>query len=564
MKKQFILWSSSGLKLHSFKAMNEMRKRNMFCDITLVASNREISAHKIVLASCCPYFHAMFTGSEESRQDRITLQGVEYHALEPLIEYLYTSTITITEDNVRVLLIAANLFELTDVRDGCCSYLRTQLDARNCLGIRNFSDMHGCVKLVNYADTYIQKHFNEVIQFEEFLNLTHEQVISLISNVRISVSSEEEVYKCVRNWIRYDLIPREQYTADLMKHVRLPCLAKEYITQKVNKEPLLKGNITCKNLIIEALTHHLVPSEINTVRTIPRKPVEWPKILLVIGGHPSEAILSVEYYDFLEEKWRVAPDMPNRRSKAGLAVLNDKVYAVGGFNSVSAMRAVDVYNPARNEWSTSNRMLARRSTLGVAVLNGCVYAVGGFDNHNGLSSAEMFDPENEVWSFIASMSTRRSSVGVGVVNGLLYAVGGFDDNTRQHLSSVERYNRDTNTWQVVADMSARRSGAGVGVLNNILYAVGGRVGPMVCRSVEAYGLEKNQWKKVADMSFCRRNAGVVAHDGLLYVVGGGDGQSNLSSVEVYNPHTNSWRILDVAMIIGRSHAGVCMIVDQAM
>uniref|UniRef100_A0A1A9VXN3 BTB domain-containing protein n=1 Tax=Glossina austeni TaxID=7395 RepID=A0A1A9VXN3_GLOAU len=543
----------------SFEAMNEMRKQNLLCDVTLVAEDMEIPAHKMVLASCSPYFYAMFTGFEESRQGRITLQGVDHHALELLIEYVYTSTVEVNEDNVQVLLTAANLLQLCDVRDACCDYLQTQLDASNCLGIRDFSDMHGCVELVNYADTYIERHFNEVIQFDEFSSLTHEQVISLISNDRISVSSEEEVYECVINWIRYDRTPREQYTADLMKHVRLPFLAKEYITQKVYKEPLLEGDIICKNLIIEALTYHLLPSEINTVRPIPRKPVEWPKISLVIGGQPSKAIRSVECYDLREEKWYQAAEMPNRRCRAGLAVLGDKVYAVGGFNGSLRVRTVDVYDPATDQWSTSNSMEARRSTLGVAVLNGCIYAVGGFDGTTGLSSAEMFDPKNEVWRFIASMSTRRSSVGVGVVNGLLYAVGGYDGYTRQCLSSVERYNPEADTWYAVADMSARRSGAGVGVLNNILYAVGGHDGPMVRKSVEAYDPESNQWHSVADMSFCRRNAGVVAHDGLLYVVGGDDGDSNLSSVEVYSPETDSWRILAAAMIIGRSYAGVCMI-----
>uniref|UniRef100_A0A1B0G9D3 BACK domain-containing protein n=1 Tax=Glossina morsitans morsitans TaxID=37546 RepID=A0A1B0G9D3_GLOMM len=153
-----------------------------------------------------------------SQQNRITLQGVDYHALEILIEYVYTSTVEVKGDNVKVLLIAANLLQLIDVRDGCCDYLQTQLDASNCLGIRDFSHTHGYVELVNCVDTYIEKHFNEVRQFEECLNLTHEQVISLIGNDGISVSSEEEVYECVINWIRYDPTPREQYTADLMKH----------------------------------------------------------------------------------------------------------------------------------------------------------------------------------------------------------------------------------------------------------------------------------------------------------------------------------------------------------
>lgn len=58
----------------------------------------------MVLASCSPYFYAMFSGSdfEESRQDKITVQGVDFHALQLLVEYVYTSAVDVTEDNVQV------------------------------------------------------------------------------------------------------------------------------------------------------------------------------------------------------------------------------------------------------------------------------------------------------------------------------------------------------------------------------------------------------------------------------------------------------------------------------
>lgn len=49
---------------------------------------------------------------------------------------------------------------------------------------------------------------------------------------------------------------------------------------------------------------------------------------------------------------------------AGLAVVNDKVYAVGGFNGSLRVKTVDLYDPTTDTWSCATSMEARRSTLG--------------------------------------------------------------------------------------------------------------------------------------------------------------------------------------------------------
>lgn len=547
----------------AFDVMSVMRKQNLLCDVILIADGVEIPAHKMVLAACSPYFYAMFTSFEESKQERITLQGVDAHALQLLVEYVYSSEVQVTEDNVQVLLPAANLLQLTDVRDACCVFLQAQLHPTNSLGIRAFADLHGCLELLSQAEGYIEQHFPEVVECEEFLTLSAQQVARLISSDRLTVPSEEKVFECVIGWVSSDLESRQCHLAELMEHVRLPLLSQEYLVQRVEEEPLLKANHQCKDYLIEALKYHLLKGEqkvlFKTPRTKPRQPVGLPKVLLVVGGQAPKAIRSVECYDFKEERWFQAAEMPTRRCRAGLAVVAGKVYAVGGFNGSLRVRTVDTYDPSRDYWSSCTSMEARRSTLGVAVLGGCIYAVGGFDGSTGLNSAEVYDPRTHEWQLMAPMSTRRSSVGVGVVQGLLYAVGGYDGASRQCLSSVECFNPEMNTWTTVSEMSARRSGAGVGVLEGILYAVGGHDGPLVRKSVEAYNPETNSWMPVADMALCRRNAGVVAMNCLLYVVGGDDGSSNLSSVEVYSPKTDSWSMLPASMGIGRSYAGVAII-----
>ncbi|XP_015591764.1 ring canal kelch homolog [Cephus cinctus] len=548
----------------AFDVINAMRKQNLLCDVILVADGGlEVPAHKMVLAACSPYFYAMFTSFEERDQERITLQGVDYAALELLVEYVYSAEVHVTEDNVQVLLPAANLLQLTDVRDACCDFLQAQLHPTNCLGIRAFADLHGCLELLGHADSYIEQHFSEVVEGEEFLTLASQQVAKLICSDRLTVPSEEKVFECVISWVHHDLEKRQDYLAQLMEHVRLPLLSQEYLVQRVEDEPLLKANLQCKDYLIEALKYHLLKGEqkslFKTPRTKPRQPRGLPKLLLVVGGQAPKAIRSVECYDFKEERWYQVSELPTRRCRAGLSVLGGRVYAVGGFNGSLRVRTVDVYDASADQWSACPGMEARRSTLGVAALGNCIYAVGGFDGSTGLNTAEVYDPRTHEWRMIAPMSTRRSSVGVGVVKGLLYAVGGYDGASRQCLSSVECYNPETDQWKPVPEMSARRSGAGVGVLDGILYAVGGHDGPLVRKSVEAFNPETTQWTPVSDMALCRRNAGVVALNGLLYVVGGDDGSSNLASVEVYSPRTDTWATLPTCMGIGRSYAGVAII-----
>ena len=162
-------------------------RQNLLCDVTLISDNSaEVSAHKMVLAACSPYFYAMFTSFEESKSERVTLQGVDATALQLLVDYVYTSEVHVTEDNVQVciqkmtfffkliiflrllkiifflqvLLPAANLLQLTDVRDACCDFLQGQLHPTNCLGIRAFADLHGCLELLSHADSYIEQHFS--------------------------------------------------------------------------------------------------------------------------------------------------------------------------------------------------------------------------------------------------------------------------------------------------------------------------------------------------------------------------------------------------------------------
>ncbi|RWS10322.1 Ring canal kelch-like protein [Dinothrombium tinctorium] len=552
--------------------------RPTLCDVTLITDDgRRIAGHRVVLASALPYFNAMFTGSGvlnsaccyvESSQQEIAIKNIDGQALEAIVKWCYSGTVDTNEDNVQQLLAGAKMLDCVDIVVTCSDFIKSQLHPENALGIYAFAEMLGCADLQNFSLNYIHNNFIQISSSsDEFLQLPTKRLIDIISSDFIDTGEvgEQVILSAVISWINYDLDTRKQHLPSLIEHVRFPRLPQETLIGIEDEYPLLKTDTTCKDLLIEAMKFHLCKGQIssslsNNSRFKMRSPRGKPKCLLVVGGQAPKAIRQCEFYDFSTDQWYEIPsELPTRRCRAGVAVLNGLVYAIGGFNGSLRVRTVDCYDPQANRWIPCPSMEARRSTLGVCVLNNKIYAVGGFDGSTGLQSAEVFDHVSGKWSFIASMSTKRSSVGVATLNDYVYAVGGYDGASRQCLSSVEYYNPATDSWHLIPDMSQRRSGAGVGVLDNKLYAIGGHDGPAVRKSVECYDPVTNTWMQCADMIVARRNAGVVSRDGLLFVVGGDDGQSNLASVEVYNPKMNSWTLLPQKMTIGRSYSGVCII-----
>lgn len=267
----------------AFKVMNELRSQSLLCDVTIVAEDVEIAAHRVVLAAGSPYFHAMFTGEmAESRAKRVRIKEMDGWTLGLLVDYIYTAEIQVTEDNVQALLPAAGLLQLNEVKKACCEFLSSQLHPSNCLGIRAFADLHACSQLLTQANSYAEQHFAEVVGSEEFLNLGMEQVSSLIASDKLTIPTEEKVFEAVIAWVNHDKDVRQEHLAHLMEHVRLPLLSREYLVQRVEEESLIKNSSACKDYLIEAMKYHLLPADqralMKTARTRMRTPACCPKV----------------------------------------------------------------------------------------------------------------------------------------------------------------------------------------------------------------------------------------------------------------------------------------------
>ena len=107
-------------------------------------------------------------------------------------------------------------------------------------------------------------------------------------------------------------------------------------------------------------------------------------------------------------------------------------------------------------------MLSKRCRLGVAALNGKIYACGGYDGSSFLKSVEMYDPVANKWTYVAPMNVPRSRVALVANMGNLYAIGGYDG--MKNLSTVEMYSPEKDEWAYAPSMESHEGGVGVGVI----------------------------------------------------------------------------------------------------
>lgn len=547
----------------AFEVMNVLRHSRKLCDVTLIVEEERFDVHKLVLASCSPYFKAMFTGGlRECRMDEIPLQGISPCTLSMLIDFAYTSEIHINEMNVSYLLPAATMFQMQHVVEACCTFLENQLDPSNCIGISDFANEHGCQELNKKARQYIYEHFTEVCKHEEFMQLNACQLIQLIKRDELNVNCESEVYDAVLAWVKYEERNRRPKLEQLLAGVRCVFLTPNFLRKQIQQCEILKSNQGCKDYlsrIFKDLTlHKKMPAG------VARRHPAAPLVIYSAGGYLRHSLSNMECYYPRENTWTRLEPLALPRSGLGAAMVRGLFYAIGGRNNSpdgnQDSHAVDCFDPSTNLWHTCSSMSAPRNRVGVGVIDDLIYAVGGSHGSTHHQSVERYEPTEDVWSPVTSMATRRIGVGVAVVNRLLYAVGGFDGQKR--LNSVECYTPETNSWHFVASMNTTRSGAGVCAIDNLIYAVGGYDGSSQLRTVERYDIEMDEWTFIAPMKFPRSALSVAVVEGSLFALGGYDGADFLASVEYYNFEKDDWEEV-THMSCGRSGHGVAVGVESS-
>jgi len=265
-----------------------------------------------------------------------------------------------------------------------------------------------------------------------------------------------------------------------------------------------------------------------------------------------------------EDTWTKKAPMQQARGRLGVAVVNGKIYAIGGdrgsifgypadfiySGTNQVVGTNEEYDPETDTWTYKASMPTPRQYFGIAVYENKIYCIGGYTNetHSVTGVNEVYDPATDTWETKTSMPTPRN-VAASVVNGKIYCIGGWKSNT------TEVYDPVTDTWATKTPIPHEISGYAQAVVDDKIYVMGGWSG----RSIQIYDPETDSWSFGAPAPTNPHSSAAAATTGVF-----APKRIHLLSEDthyVYDPENDTWSADSALMPTARGYAGVAAIND---
>ena len=250
--------------------------------------------------------------------------------------------------------------------------------------------------------------------------------------------------------------------------------------------------------------------------------------------------------EWANKKWELLT-METPLQGMALVSCEGKIYRVGGLNARNARKEeADLhsvaefarFDPNTNTWTALPSLPAPRSSHDAAVLDGKIYVVGGWNLSGDSSTGEwqsdalVYDlaaGDKGKWEKLPAPPFQRRALAVAAWNNRIWVVGGMDE-IAEIKRSVYSFDPQTNTWAEAAELPGDdMQGFGVSAwgLDSGLYASG--TDGVLYRLAENDG----KWQESGKLSTARFFHSILPMDAksLLAVAGASMSDGHMKEIE---------------------------------
>ena len=426
----------------------------------------------------------------------------------------------------------ADFLQVDDVKTMCFDFMKATLTVDSCLDVVKASVLCNNPSL-QQTYQYISDNFDEILQGDNFKQLSKDELLSLFTNVDRNTVQEISLYTAVMDWIKHDQNRVAEFSS-LFLSLDLEKFPSDFVTDIIAEERLVKANNDCLNAVRLSLVNRI------------RKVVIESKAskILSVGGNESKSVSEV--YSVSGDSLNIYPDLPRNLSDHCVLNLDDLIYCLGGAtgDNKPTNKVYQLNLKAPNSgWEEISSMAEKRYDFGAAVYKDCLVVAGGC-NGNLPITAEMFEPSLNRWSAIAPLNKPRDNHVLVVENEKLFVIGGQVEG--RCSSTMEQLDNLDGNWKETKPLTVRRKWFAVVACDHFIYAIGGYDDDShtTQKSVERYDVAKNDWSFVSSMNEERRLHAACVLNGNIYVVGGRDASNKVvKTIECYDATTDQWTMV---------------------
>jgi hypothetical protein len=249
--------------------------------------------------------------------------------------------------------------------------------------------------------------------------------------------------------------------------------------------------------------------------------------------------------------WSSTAPMPTQRWQFGVAVVDGKIYAVGGMGESREgpirLNVTEEFNPSSAQWLSKQNIPYPSAAFpnfpfGVTACDGKIYVFGVIGYVEPIVVAVLvYDPSANSWETLEPAPINASadtSVTANTVNGKIYVMG----ETASSSFNME-YDPEVNSW-TAKSVPSGLIGSVVCALDNKIYALGGKVnGENDATLFQVYDTIADMWSVLKPLPSKMVFGAAVSTSGIeapkrLYLFGSFVGV--YSGSFMYNPASESW------------------------
>ncbi|XP_045916785.1 transcription regulator protein BACH2 isoform X1 [Micropterus dolomieu] len=107
--------------------LNDQRKQDILCDVTVLVEGKEFRGHRAVLAACSEYFLQALVGHADNGLVVSLPKEVTARGFAPLLQFAYTAKLLLSRENIQEVMRCAEFLRMHNLEDSCFRFLEAQL-----------------------------------------------------------------------------------------------------------------------------------------------------------------------------------------------------------------------------------------------------------------------------------------------------------------------------------------------------------------------------------------------------------------------------------------------------